>query len=91
MGNEGAVIRMAFLMRTIVQALVDVPDEVRIAPVQDERGIMLQVFVDPADLGKVIGKQGRMARSLRTILGAASITAGVTCLLSIEEHGKVEN
>jgi predicted RNA-binding protein YlqC (UPF0109 family) len=68
---------MAALMLQIVQALVDEPDAVRVVPRQTELGIVLDISVAPGDLGKVIGKQGRTARSLRTILCAASTTTGV--------------
>jgi len=65
--------RMKQLILEIVQALVDLPDGVSVEVIEDHDSTILQVRVAPQDIGKVIGKQGRTARSLRTILGAASM------------------
>ena len=65
--------RMRQLILEIVQALVDQPDGVSVELIEDNEATILQVRVAPQDIGKVIGKQGRTARSLRTILGAASM------------------
>ena len=65
--------RMRQLILEIVQALVDLPDGVSVELIEDREATILQVRVAPQDIGKVIGKQGRTARSLRTILGAASM------------------
>ena len=64
---------MKQLIFEIVQALVDLPDGVSVELIEDREATILQVRVAPQDIGKVIGKQGRTARSLRTILGAASM------------------
>jgi predicted RNA-binding protein YlqC (UPF0109 family) len=64
---------MRQLILEIVQALVDQPDGVSVELIEDNEATILQVRVAPQDIGKVIGKQGRTARSLRTILGAASM------------------
>jgi predicted RNA-binding protein YlqC (UPF0109 family) len=64
---------MKQLILEIVQALVDQPDGVSVEMIEDHEATILQVRVAPQDIGKVIGKQGRTARSLRTILGAASM------------------
>ena len=61
------------LVSEIAQALVDDPDAVRVEAIMDQDTAVLRLEVAPADVGKVIGKQGRTARSLRTILGAASM------------------
>ena len=61
------------LVTEIAKALVDIPDEVSVREVTGEQSTVLELKVAPSDLGKVIGKQGRTARSLRTILGAASM------------------
>jgi uncharacterized protein len=61
------------LVSEIAQALVDDPSAVRVEVVLDQDTAVLRLEVAPADVGKVIGKQGRTARSLRTILGAASM------------------
>ena len=65
--------RMKQLILEIVQALVDQPDGVSVELIEDRDATILRVRVAPQDIGKVIGKQGRTARSLRTILGAASM------------------
>jgi hypothetical protein len=71
--SDQAVDRMQQLILEIVQALVDEPDAVSVEVIEDRDATVLSVCVSPADIGKVIGKQGRTARSLRTILGAASM------------------
>lgn len=64
---------MRTLVEEIAKVLVDAPDQVSVTPVDEDEGTVLELRVAPDDLGKVIGKQGRTARSLRTILGAASM------------------
>jgi hypothetical protein len=64
---------MQTLVIEIARALVDEPEAVRVTPLVEQDSVVLQLEVSPNDVGKVIGKQGRTARSLRTILGAASM------------------
>ena len=64
---------MRALVEQIAKALVDEPEQVSVQAVEGEQGTVLELRVGPNDLGKVIGKQGRTARSLRTILGAAGM------------------
>jgi predicted RNA-binding protein YlqC (UPF0109 family) len=52
--------------------LVDHPDEVEVAEAEGERGMVLEVSVNPEDIGKIIGKQGRIIRALRTVARAAA-------------------
>ena len=61
------------LVEQIAHALVDAPGEVRVTEVEDGDATVLELRVAATDLGKVIGKQGRTAKSIRTILGAASM------------------
>ena len=61
------------LVEEIAKALVDQPEEVSVNEVQGERVTVLELKVAPGDVGKVIGKQGRTARSIRTLLGAAGM------------------
>ena len=61
---------MKQLIEDIAKALVDQPDEVSVSEVQGEQVTVLELKVAASDLGKVIGKQGRTARSIRTLLGA---------------------
>jgi predicted RNA-binding protein YlqC (UPF0109 family) len=64
---------MKELIEQIAKALVDSPDEVSVAAVEGEQTTVLELRVAQTDLGKVIGKQGRTARSIRTILSAAGM------------------
>jgi len=64
---------MRALVEQIAQALVDAPSDVQVTPVDDGDSTVLELRVAQTDLGKVIGKQGRTAKSIRTILGAASM------------------
>jgi predicted RNA-binding protein YlqC (UPF0109 family) len=66
---------MIDLVAGMAKALVDFPDDVDVKAAPENDGTVLMLRVAPADLGKVIGKQGRTARSIRTILGAASMKA----------------
>ena len=68
-----AVTDMRSLMLEMTRALVDEPEAVAVDTYEDTGATVLRLRVSPRDLGKVIGKQGRTARSLRTILGAASM------------------
>lgn len=64
---------MKELVEAIAKALVDNPEQVAVRSVEGEQVTVLELRVDPSDLGKVIGKQGRTARSVRTILNAAGM------------------
>lgn len=66
---------MKALVETIAKALVDHPDEVRVNAVEKERIIVLELSVHPDDMGKIIGKQGRIAKALRTVVTAAAVQA----------------
>jgi predicted RNA-binding protein YlqC (UPF0109 family) len=73
------------LVEEIAKALVDKPGEVRVREVQGEQVTVLELRVAPDDLGKVIGKQGRTARSIRTLLGAAGMKLNRRFTLEILE------
>jgi predicted RNA-binding protein YlqC (UPF0109 family) len=64
---------MKELVEAIAKALVDYPDEVSVRAVDGEQVTVLELRVNKSDLGKVIGRQGRTAKSIRTILGAAGM------------------
>jgi uncharacterized protein len=64
---------MRALIEQIARALVDEPDHVSVKEIDGEQAIVLELKVAPNDLGKVIGKQGRTARAMRTLLGAAGM------------------
>jgi predicted RNA-binding protein YlqC (UPF0109 family) len=61
------------LLEMIAKALVDYPDQVQVRVIEGEEVIVFELRVHPSDLGKVIGRQGRMAESIRIILGAAGM------------------
>lgn len=64
---------MKELLELMAKALVDEPDGVEVREIEGEQTTVLELKVAPDDLGKVIGKQGRTARSIRTILSAAGM------------------
>jgi uncharacterized protein len=76
---------MKQLIEDIAKSLVDVPEEVVVTTVDGEQVTVIELKVAPGDLGKVIGKQGRTARSIRTILGAAGMKANRRYTLEILE------
>lgn len=76
---------MKELIKYIAQALVDNPDEVKVTEVEGEQTSVIELKVAKEDLGKVIGKQGRTARAMRTILSAASTKVRKRAVLEIIE------
>ena len=76
---------MKQLIEDIAKALVDIPEEVTVKTVEGEQITVLELKVAPSDLGKVIGKQGRTARSIRTIVGAAGMKLNRRFTLEILE------
>jgi predicted RNA-binding protein YlqC (UPF0109 family) len=73
------------LVEDIAKALVDIPEEVNVKEIEGEQVTVLELRVAPSDLGKVIGKQGRTARSIRTLLGAAGMKLNRRFTLEILE------
>ena len=67
---------MKGLLEVIAKSLVDNPDEVVVTEKETEKGLVLELKVAPSDMGKVIGKQGRIAKAIRTLVKAAAIKAG---------------
>ncbi|HNS53762.1 MAG TPA: KH domain-containing protein [Syntrophales bacterium] len=72
-------------MKYIAQALVDNPDKVEVSEVQGEQTSVIELRVSKEDLGKVIGKQGKTAKAMRTILSAASAKVHKRTVLEIIE------
>ncbi|MBY6845924.1 KH domain-containing protein [Clostridium botulinum] len=64
---------MKALVETIAKALVDSPDQVQVNEILGEQSVILELKVAPEDMGKVIGKQGRIAKAIRTVVEAAAI------------------
>ena len=76
---------MKELIKYIAEALVDNPEQVSVAEVEGNQTSVLELKVSKEDLGKVIGKQGRTARAMRTILNAASTKEKKRTVLEIVE------
>ena len=76
---------MKELIKFIAEALVDKPNQVEVTEVEGERTSVLELRVAKEDLGKIIGKQGRTARAIRTILAAASAKINKRVVLEIME------
>jgi len=79
------MIEMKELIEYIAKVLVDNPEEVKVTELQGEQTSVIELRVAKEDLGKVIGKQGRTARAIRTILGAASTKLKKRSVLEILE------
>ena len=73
------------LIEYIAKALVDNPEQVKVSEIQGEKTSVIELSVAKDDLGKVIGKQGRTARAMRTILSAASTKVKKRAVLEIIE------
>ena len=76
---------MAELLEFLARRLVDKPDEVRVERVDEDDTVVLRLHVAEDDLGKVIGRQGRIARALRSIVRAAGARADRRYLLEIAD------
>ena len=76
---------MKDLIERIARALVDKPEEVMVTAIEGNQATVLELKVAKEDLGKIIGKQGRTAKSLRTIIGAASAKERRRVILEIVE------
>ncbi|MFQ5579521.1 MAG: KH domain-containing protein [Nitrospiria bacterium] len=76
---------MRELIEYIAKSLVDRPENVAVKETEGEKTTIIELRVAQEDLGKVIGKQGRTARAMRTILNAAGTKIGKRCVLEILE------
>jgi len=76
---------MKDLIIKIAQALVDNPEQLQIAEIEGSQTVVLELRVDKSDMGRIIGKQGRTANAIRTLLNAASGKAGKRYVLEIVE------
>lgn len=74
---------MKNLVEYMAQNLVDEPDEVRVSQVEGERSLIVELCVAQGDMGKVIGKQGRIAKAMRTVVKAATPRGGKNVHLEI--------
>jgi len=71
------------LLEMLAKSLVDHPESVEVSQVEGERSIILELKVAADDMGKVIGKQGRIAQALRTIVKAAAVKEGKKVMVEI--------
>ena len=76
---------MVEVLEWIVRRLVDEPDAVRVEKEEREDAVLFRLYVAPDDVGKVIGRQGRMARALRSIVRAAGARADERYVLEIAD------
>ena len=76
---------MKELIEYIVKALVDSPDKIAVTEIAGEKSIIFELRVGEGDLGKVIGKEGRTAKAIRTIITAAAMKQGKRAVLEIIE------
>ena len=76
---------MKDLVERMAKALVDKPEDVAVNEIDGEKTTVYELKVSSSDLGKVIGKQGKTARAMRTILSAAGTKIGKRCVLEILE------
>ena len=74
---------MAELVAFLARGLVGDPSSVRVETVEEDGALVLELYVAPDDLGKVIGRQGRIARALRTLVRAGGVHEGRRMLLKI--------
>ena len=75
---------MKELVEVIAKSLVDNPDEVVVSEKEDAKSIVVEFRVAPSDMGKVIGKQGRIAKAIRTIARSASIRTEEKVMVEID-------
>ncbi|MDY6795936.1 MAG: KH domain-containing protein [Actinomycetota bacterium] len=74
---------MKELLEYLARALVDNPESVEVTSVEGEKSIILQLRVDPDDVGKVIGKKGRIAQAMRTLIKASATKEGRNAIVEI--------
>ena len=70
----------------IAKAIVDTPEEVRVTQTEDEKSITLKLTVAPDDMGMVIGRHGKIAKAIRTVIKAASVNTGKKVIVDIEDQ-----
>ena len=80
-----SAVNMVALVKHLAKVLVNAPDEVEVEAFEEGGQTVIELFVAEDDLGRIIGRQGRMARSLRTIVNAAALRTRKRCQLEIVE------
>ncbi|MHB0975604.1 MAG: KH domain-containing protein [Candidatus Aquicultorales bacterium] len=74
---------MKELLETLAKAIVDNPDDVSVTEIQEDHSVVLQLYVNPDDLGKIIGKQGRIAKALRSIIKSVAVKENKKAIVEI--------
>ena len=74
---------MKELLRFMTSYLVDDPDQVRIETLEGQRAMILQIYCAPEDMGKVIGRNGRVAKAMRELIRAAAMREGKSAIVEI--------
>lgn len=82
---DDSVDRLQELVEFVAKSLVDDPDSVEVSTVDGDRTLVVELSVEPEDLGKVIGREGRTARAIRTLLAASSARQNRRVVLEILE------
>lgn len=77
---------MLELVKYIAESLVDKPEEVKVSQTEDDKTIVIELSVAREDMGKVIGKQGRIAKAVRAVVKAASFRSKKKYVVEIIEH-----
>jgi len=71
------------LVEVIAKALVDKPEEVKVKEIKGDKSIIIELSVAPEDVGKVIGKQGRIAKAIRTVVKSAAAKSDKKVIVEI--------
>ena len=74
---------MKDLIEVIAKALVDKPEEVKVKEIEGDKSIIIELTVAPEDMGKVIGKQGRIAKAIRTVVKSAAVKTDKKVIVEI--------
>lgn len=77
---------MVELVKYIAQSLVDKPEEVKVTQKETDKSIIIELSVSPDDMGKVIGKQGRIAKAIRSVVKATTSRSRKKYVVEIAEH-----
>ncbi|MEM6962987.1 MAG: KH domain-containing protein [Myxococcota bacterium] len=83
--TDDSLDRLQELVEFVAKSLVDDPDSVEVSTVDGDRTLVVELSVEPEDLGKVIGREGRTARAIRTLLAASSARQNRRVVLEILE------